>query len=122
VLDNPLKLQQMRPPSERTINPRFALKPPTHGSLEAPEQRFKIGREPTSACSASGVEASETTERDRRGGAGHHHEGLRQATAILGTRRADLDKGGHLLLARETLTAVQFPAIRPATRQLETVG
>ena len=45
-----------------------------------------------------------------------------QATAILRTRRADLDEGGRLLLARETLTADQFPAIRPATKQPETVS
>ena len=35
-----------------------------------------------------------------------------QATTILRTRRADLDEGGRLLLAQETLTADQFPAIR----------
>jgi cell division protease FtsH len=45
-----------------------------------------------------------------------------QATAILRTRRADLDEGGRLLLAHETLTADQFPAIRPATKEPETVG
>ena len=45
-----------------------------------------------------------------------------QATAILRTRRADLDEGGRLLLAQETLTADQFPAIRPATKEPETVG
>jgi cell division protease FtsH len=45
-----------------------------------------------------------------------------QATAILRTRRTDLDEGGRLLLAQETLTADQFPAIRPVTKQPETVG
>jgi len=44
-----------------------------------------------------------------------------QATAILRTRRADLDEGSRLLLAQETLTADQFPAIRPVTKQSETV-
>jgi cell division protease FtsH len=39
-----------------------------------------------------------------------------QATAILRTRRSDLDEGGRLLLAQETLTADQFPAIRPVAR------
>ena len=34
----------------------------------------------------------------------------------------DLDEGGRLLLAQETLTANQFPAIRPVTKQPETVG
>jgi cell division protease FtsH len=45
-----------------------------------------------------------------------------QATAILCTRRADLDEGGRLLLAQETLTADQFPAILPVMKQPETVG
>jgi ATP-dependent Zn protease len=45
-----------------------------------------------------------------------------QATVILRTRIADLDEGGRLLLAHETLTADQFPAIRPTTRQPETVS
>jgi cell division protease FtsH len=45
-----------------------------------------------------------------------------QATAILRKRRADLDEGGRLLLAHETLTADQFPAIRPVTKEPETVG
>ncbi len=35
-----------------------------------------------------------------------------RATDILGARRADLDEGARLLLAQETLTADQFPAIR----------
>ena len=35
-----------------------------------------------------------------------------RATEILGSRRADLDEGARLLLAKETLTADQFPAIR----------
>jgi hypothetical protein len=42
-----------------------------------------------------------------------------QATAILRTRRTDLDQGGRLLLAQETLTADQFPAIRPVPAGLE---
>jgi len=33
------------------------------------------------------------------------------------TRRTELDEGGRLLLASETLTADLFPAIRPATEQ-----
>ena len=45
-----------------------------------------------------------------------------EPTAILRTRRTDLDEGGRLLLAQETLTADQFPAIRPVTKQPETVG
>ena len=38
---------------------------------------------------------------------------LGRATDILRSRRADLDEGARLLLAHETLTADQFPAIRP---------
>ena len=72
---------------------------------------------------ASGVEASDTTEREI-------DEAVRdiiakafeQATAILRTRRADLDEGGRLLLAQETLTADQFPPIRPATKHPEVVS
>ena len=36
-----------------------------------------------------------------------------RASAILKARRNDLDKGVELLLARETLTADDFPAVRP---------
>ena len=35
-----------------------------------------------------------------------------RATDVLRSRRADLDEGARLLLAKETLTADQFPAIR----------
>ena len=37
-----------------------------------------------------------------------------RATEILQSRRQDLDKGAELLLTRETITADDFPAIRPA--------
>ena len=40
-------------------------------------------------------------------------EALGRATDILQARRSDLDKGVDLLLIRETLTAEDFPAIRP---------
>jgi len=39
-------------------------------------------------------------------------KGFGRATDILRSRRADLDEGARLLLAKETLTADQFPAIR----------
>ena len=35
-----------------------------------------------------------------------------RATEVLQARRADLDEGARLLLAQETVTADQFPAIR----------
>ena len=37
-----------------------------------------------------------------------------RATEVLQARRADLDEGARLLLAQETVTADQFPAIRSA--------
>ena len=42
---------------------------------------------------------------------------LERATEVLRARRADLDKGARLLLAQETLTKEQFPAIRSAARE-----
>jgi cell division protease FtsH len=40
-------------------------------------------------------------------------EAFDRATEILRSRRADLDKGAEMLLTRETVTAEEFPAIRP---------
>jgi cell division protease FtsH len=71
---------------------------------------------------AAGVEASDTTEREIDIAVREIiTKAFEQATAILRTRRADLDEGGRLLLAQETLTADQFPAIRPAARRPEIV-
>jgi len=42
-----------------------------------------------------------------------------RATAILHSRRSDLDKGVELLLKRETLTADEFPAIRSVVADRE---
>jgi cell division protease FtsH len=39
-----------------------------------------------------------------------------RATEILRSRHSDLDEGARLLLAQETLTADQFPAIRPSVQ------
>jgi cell division protease FtsH len=36
-----------------------------------------------------------------------------RATQILQSRRTDLDKGSEMLLTRETVTADEFPAMRP---------
>ena len=41
-------------------------------------------------------------------------KGFTRAKDILNRRRADLDAGAQLLLKRETVTAEEFPAIRPA--------
>jgi len=41
-------------------------------------------------------------------------QGFDRAVDILKTRRADLDRGAEMLLTQETLSADDFPAIRPA--------
>ena len=85
-------------------------------TYSAPPQQF-LG------TSAGGIEASETTEREIDVAVRDIiAKAFEQATAILRTRRTDLDEGGRLLLAQETLTADQFPAIRPVTKEPETVG
>jgi cell division protease FtsH len=87
------------------------------------QRTYSAAPQPFLGTPASGVEASETTEREIDVAVRDIiTKAFEQATAILRTRRADLDEGGRLLLARETLTADQFPAIRPATKQPETVG
>jgi cell division protease FtsH len=44
------------------------------------------------------------------------------ATDVLRKRRADLDQGARLLLARETVTADQFPAISSAGPQAKSAA
>ncbi|HEY1886073.1 MAG TPA: AAA family ATPase, partial [Roseiarcus sp.] len=44
---------------------------------------------------------------------------LGRATDILRSRRADLDEGARLLLTKETVTADQFPAIRPIAQPVK---
>lgn len=44
---------------------------------------------------------------------------FKRASDILKARRLDLDKGAELLLARETITAVDFPAIRSGPTRIE---
>ena len=69
------------------------------------------------------MEASEATEREIDLAVRDIiTKAFEQATAILRARRADLDEGGRRLLAQETLTADQFPAIRPAAKQPEVAG
>jgi cell division protease FtsH len=83
-----------------TIGPRTYAPPP---------QPFLTG------TTANRVEASEATEREI-------DIAVRDivvkafdcATKVLQARRADLDEGARLLLAQETVTAEQFPAISPA--------
>jgi len=72
-----------------------------------PPQPFLAG------TTANRVDASETTEREIDVAVRDLvAKAFARATDILGARRADLDEGARLLLAQETLTADQFPAIR----------
>jgi cell division protease FtsH len=76
-----------------------------------PPQPFLAG------TTANGVDASETTEREIDVAVRDLvAKAFGRATDILGSRRADLEEGARLLLAQETLTADQFPAIRPAVQ------
>jgi cell division protease FtsH len=87
------------------------------------QRTYSAPPQPFLGTSASGVEASEITEREIDVAVRDIiTKAFEQATGILRTRNAELDEGSRLLLARETLTADQFPAIRPATKQPETVG
>jgi hypothetical protein len=87
------------------------------------QRTYSAPPQPFLGTPAGGIEASATTEREIDVAVRDIiAKAFEQATAILRTRRADLDEGGRLLLAQETLTADQFPAIRPLTKQPETVG
>ena len=87
------------------------------------QRTYSAAPHPFLGTPAGGVEASETTEREIDVAVRDIiTKAFEQATAILRTRRTDLNEGGRLLLAQETLTVDQFPAIRPVTKQPETVG
>ncbi len=45
-----------------------------------------------------------------------------RASEVLRTRRTDLDEGARLLLAQETVTADQFPALRLAGREIKSAA
>ena len=65
------------------------------------------------AAAADHIDASDTTEREIDVAVRDLvAQAFGRATEILRSRRADLDEGARLLLAKETLTADQFPAIR----------
>src|SRR5271167_1140194 len=83
-----------------TVGPRTYAPPP---------QPFLTG------TTANRVEASEATEREIDIAVRDIVvKALDRATKVLQARQADLDEGARLLLAQETVTADQFPAIRPA--------
>jgi cell division protease FtsH len=82
-----------------------------------PSQPFLTG------TTANRVEASEATEREIDIAVRDIVvKAFDRATEVLRARRADLDEGARLLLAQETLTADQFPAIRSADPQTEPRG
>jgi cell division protease FtsH len=77
-----------------------------------PPQPFLTG------TTANRVEASETTEREIDIAVREIVvKAFDRATEVLRARRADLDEGARLLLAQETVTADQFPAIRSAAKE-----
>src|SRR5215831_6779363 len=79
-----------------------------------PPQPFLTG------TTANRVEASETTEREIDVAVRDIvAKALDRATEVLRERRADLNEGADLLLAQETVTADQFPAIRSAAREVK---
>jgi cell division protease FtsH len=86
-----------------TIGPRTYAPPP---------QPFLTG------TTANRVEASEATEREIDLAVRDILEkAFDRATEVLRTRRGDLDEGARLLLAQETVTAEQFPAIQSVVRK-----
>jgi cell division protease FtsH len=77
-----------------------------------PPQPFLTG------TTANRVEASEATEREIDLAVRDILEkAFDRASEVLRTRRGDLDEGARLLLAQETITAEQFPAIRSVVRK-----
>ena len=79
-------------------------------TYSTPPQSFLTGVTP------SHIEASEATEREIDTAVRDIvAKAFDRARAVLNSRRADLDKGARLLLGQETVTAEQFPPIRPAS-------
>jgi cell division protease FtsH len=82
--------------------------------LGASQRTYSAPPQPFLGTSGSGGEATErgidAAARDIIA------KSFEQATAILRIGRADLDEGGRLPLARETLTADQCPEVQPATK------
>ena len=91
-----------------TLGPRTYAPPP---------QPFLTG------TMADRVEASEATEREIDIAVRDIVvKAFDRATEVLRKRRADLDEGARLLLAQETVTADQFPAIRSAGPQTKSAA
>jgi hypothetical protein len=84
------------------------------------QRTYSAPPQPFLGTSASGVEASKATEREIDVAVRDIiTKAFEQAIAILRTRRADLDEGGRLLIARETLTADQFLRSGPQRSSLK---
>ena len=91
-----------------TLGPRTYARPP---------QPFLTG------TTADRVVASEATEREIDIAVRDIVvKAFDRATEVLRKRRADLDEGARLLLAQETVTADQFPAIRSAGPQIKSAA
>jgi len=72
---------------------------------------------------AKGVDASEATEREIDVAVRDLiAKAFDRASDILRSRRIDLDEGARLLLAQETLTSDQFPAIRSSVKSEKSAG
>ena len=92
----------------KTLGPRTYAPPP---------QPFLTG------TMADHIEASEATEREIDIAVRDIVvKAFERTTEVLRARRADLDEGARLLLAQETVTADQFPAIRSAGPQTKSAA
>jgi cell division protease FtsH len=90
---------------DKTLGPR---------TYAPPRQPFLTG------ARTERVEAAETTEREIDIAVRDIvTAAAERASEILKSRRTDLEEGVKVLLAQETLTAEQFPAIQPQHRQTE---
>ena len=79
-------------------------------TYSTPPQSFLTGVTP------SHIEASEATEREIDTAVRDIvAKAFERASAVLNSRRVDLDEGARLLLGQETVTAEQFPPILPAS-------
>ena len=84
------------------------------GSIAQPPRRFSASPQDRYAERRRSDRA-----RDRPRCARHRRRGGRARRAMLRPRRSDLDEGARLLLTKETLTAEDFPALRPMLRAAE---
>ena len=92
---------------------RYGIETVGQRTYAPPPQSFLTG----AAASADRIDASDATEREIDVAVRDLvAQAFGRATDILRKRRADLDEGARLLLAKETVTADQFPAIRSSVQ------